>query len=600
MEGKADLGDITLSSKIVELRDYLINTGYQKFSSRAPIYADQVSPQRLLDQPGIPLMIRLNNLSLYNTRSDRFEGSIKNQPMINGNTTLTNSIAKPLIIVDNFIYTGDINSINPNDIENVSILKDAAATSIWGSRSANGVIVITMKKGKYNQRIRITINNSFTFFVKPDLFKYPAISSPDLVSIQEYQFDKGDGLSDTLTDGYPALPPVYEILLQRKRGQISEMEASLQLQRLADHDVRNDYNRYFYQSAFSRESYINVNGGNMKHSWNLSVGYDNGETELKATSNKAVIYFTNDWKLGNVAIHTAVAWTRARAISGAPAYNNDIATYTWLADEAGNPVPVETNYRAGYTDTAGSPVNWKFYLLNDYQHSRKKTNTTNLNLQAGIDFRILPYLKTEMNISYLAESSFSNTLYDDQSFYTRNLINSFYQPNGPNKYPVPLGVILDWAESLSRSINLRGQLNYSRSWSNNFQLTSKLGIDVMDTRTNNQTGMYYGYDPSLLSITPVDHANMYLLYSGAGSKIIPTGDGLNGTDIRFLSLFITQYAEYKKKYFLVITHLRPGGCRPSRSGESARRRTSCSRPRRSFRTVRMHSASPTAGSHATR
>src|SRR5690606_24158443 len=67
------------------------------------------------------------------------------------------SNATPLIVVDNFPYEGDINSINPNDIESVTVLKDAAAASIWGARAGNGVLVITTKQGNYNQRPRISL-----------------------------------------------------------------------------------------------------------------------------------------------------------------------------------------------------------------------------------------------------------------------------------------------------------------------------------------------------------------------------------------------------------------------------------------------------------
>src|SRR5690606_39159011 len=67
-----------------------------------------------------------------------------------------------LIVLDNFPYEGDINPINPNDVESVTVLKDAAAASIWGARAGNGVTVITTKKGRYGQRPRISINSNVT------------------------------------------------------------------------------------------------------------------------------------------------------------------------------------------------------------------------------------------------------------------------------------------------------------------------------------------------------------------------------------------------------------------------------------------------------
>ncbi|MFT3949160.1 MAG: carboxypeptidase-like regulatory domain-containing protein [Agriterribacter sp.] len=75
----------------------------------------------------------------------------------------------PLIIVDNFPYAGDLNNINPNNVESITILKDAAAASIWGARAGNGVIVITTKKGKFDQPFSIEVNSNVTIAEKPDL-----------------------------------------------------------------------------------------------------------------------------------------------------------------------------------------------------------------------------------------------------------------------------------------------------------------------------------------------------------------------------------------------------------------------------------------------
>lgn len=71
---------------------------------------------------------------------------------IRGQTSLNKDNARPLIVVDGFPVEGEFSSINPNDVESVTILKDAAAASIWGARSANGVIVVTTKRGKMSAK----------------------------------------------------------------------------------------------------------------------------------------------------------------------------------------------------------------------------------------------------------------------------------------------------------------------------------------------------------------------------------------------------------------------------------------------------------------
>ena len=79
---------------------------------------------------------------------------------IRGIGSMGGSSTTPLYIVDGMPYSGSLNSLNANDIETMQVLKDAASASIYGSRAANGVIVITTKKGKKGDKINIDFNAS--------------------------------------------------------------------------------------------------------------------------------------------------------------------------------------------------------------------------------------------------------------------------------------------------------------------------------------------------------------------------------------------------------------------------------------------------------
>ncbi|MBQ3745613.1 MAG: SusC/RagA family TonB-linked outer membrane protein, partial [Prevotella sp.] len=81
---------------------------------------------------------------------------------IRGIGSMGGSSTTPLYIVDGMPYSGSLNSLNANDIETMQVLKDAASASIYGSRAANGVIVITTKKGKKGDKINIDFNASVT------------------------------------------------------------------------------------------------------------------------------------------------------------------------------------------------------------------------------------------------------------------------------------------------------------------------------------------------------------------------------------------------------------------------------------------------------
>src|SRR6185312_1002579 len=78
---------------------------------------------------------------------------------IHGRSTLFAN-PNPLVVVDNFPYDGDFGNINPNDVESITVLKDATASSIWGARAGNGVIVITTKKGRLNSTPKVSFNTS--------------------------------------------------------------------------------------------------------------------------------------------------------------------------------------------------------------------------------------------------------------------------------------------------------------------------------------------------------------------------------------------------------------------------------------------------------
>jgi TonB-dependent SusC/RagA subfamily outer membrane receptor len=117
---------------------------------------DQVSSAAIEGKPSVNLTQALQgtlpNLTIQQTSSEPGAYQTIN---IRGVSTLGNN--SPLIVIDG-ITGGDINLLNPQDIESVSILKDAGSAAIYGSRSANGVILVTTKKGKKNSSASITYN----------------------------------------------------------------------------------------------------------------------------------------------------------------------------------------------------------------------------------------------------------------------------------------------------------------------------------------------------------------------------------------------------------------------------------------------------------
>lgn len=120
------------------------------------------------------------------------------QIRIRGQRSL-NASNDPLIVLDGIPFIGSINDINPNDIKSVDILKDASATAIYGSRGANGVILITTNKGQKGQKPRINYNGYVG--AKTVFSKYPMMNGPELLALREAAGLYKDPGPDETNDG---------------------------------------------------------------------------------------------------------------------------------------------------------------------------------------------------------------------------------------------------------------------------------------------------------------------------------------------------------------------------------------------------------------
>jgi TonB-dependent SusC/RagA subfamily outer membrane receptor len=155
---------VFLQSDNTVLESVTINTGYQKVKPNEINGSVTVIDNKTLNaQTGTNILDRLRNVTSGLSFHEGFSNGLRQSQTniaIRGLSTI-NGPTDPLIVLDNFIYEGKIGNINPNDIENITVLKDAAAASIWGARAGNGVIVITTKRGRFNQGLKIEPLNNF-------------------------------------------------------------------------------------------------------------------------------------------------------------------------------------------------------------------------------------------------------------------------------------------------------------------------------------------------------------------------------------------------------------------------------------------------------
>ena len=155
------------------------------------------------------------------------------QIRIRGTRSLTGS-NDPLIVLNGIPFFGGLNDINPNDIESLDILKDASATAIYGSRGANGVILITTKSGKKGQKANFSYN---TYYATKEVFaKFPMMNGPQFAALREAAGIYSNGIDEF-------------------------------------NDVDTDWQDLIYGTGLQTSHDISVTGGGENGSYNIGMGY---------------------------------------------------------------------------------------------------------------------------------------------------------------------------------------------------------------------------------------------------------------------------------------------------------------------------------------
>lgn len=533
----------------------IVSTGYQSIpKERATGSFTTVTQERYNEQVGPDVLSRLeyiaNGVSVF-----RNNATSTTQLMVRGISTI-NGPTSPLIVVDNFPYDGDLNNLNPNDIESVTVLKDAAAASIWGTKAGNGVIVITTKKGRYNQPLKIDFNANMMIANKPDLNYLTPMTSSDQVDFERNLYSKGYYNSQISSKQQPALNPVVQLLIKAANGTISNAEADQQINILKGNDVRNDYKNYVYQKAVNQQYHIGISGGNDKLSYLFSTGYDKDISNTSAIFDK--LNFNSQAKFTPVKglqINTGLLITKSNSQTGKQPYGSIafLQPYQMLADSKGNALPVAQTYSQAFKDNAmktGQLLDWNYYPLTDYEHNYTTTTTQDVLANFGAKYQIWNGLSIDFKYQYEKQKVDANTDYDIDSYFTRNLINSYTQVNGTTvTNPIPKAGILDTQNSDLASSDLRGQLNYSKDWGKN-SLSIIAGEEVREITSGFNKYRNYGYDDNILTTSPVTYITTFPNYVTKTSAAIPYVNTLTQTMNRFVSFYSNGAYTYDGKYTL--------------------------------------------------
>ncbi|MEJ2901677.1 SusC/RagA family TonB-linked outer membrane protein [Pedobacter panaciterrae] len=552
---------VILTRQENQLKDVeIVSTGYQNIpKERATGSFTTIDNKTLNRAVSSDILSRLkgitNGLLFDNSTGNSTGISVRGRSTIFSNTT-------PLIVVDNFPFEGDLNTLNPDVIENITVLKDAAAASIWGVRAGNGVIVITTKKGSLNTSPKIGINANLTIGEKPDLYYQPQLSSSQYIDVEKFLFDKG-AYDAKINNGYTAISPVVAILQKIKLDQTYAAQGSAEVDALRSIDNRSQWSKYFFRNSSVQHYSADINGGGKNQTYFFSAGYDkNFSNSVALSDDRITLKANNNYNLINdrLKLNTDITFSKSKSNNTNTFGYSPFVPYEQVADEKGNPLIISQPYtlRDTYTDTAGNGrlLDWKYRPLDELRNegSTQITYLTDYRLNLGLSYKIIKPLSFSLNYQYYNANTKSESNYDRDSYYARDMVNTFSSINsatGVVTRPIPYGDIYNPNFASRQSDYGRVQLDFNQVLAGKHEVSAIAGYEIRNDGYKQNSYNVYGYSPGTETNSIVDYINFYnYYYNPSISARIPELTRQGKTVNRYISLYGNASYIYSGRYIL--------------------------------------------------
>ncbi len=461
---------------------------------------------------------------------------------------------------DNIFATG-IGSLNPNDIESITVLKDASAAAIYGSQAANGVIVVTTKHGSAG-KAHVSYMGSVSVQTKPS-------RSPDLMNSKEKLAWEQELWDEFAAAGFEATQngtsthyPVVGIVGQIRSGYDrfkgwSKEQQDAYIAELGSQTT--DWFDVLFRNTVSTSHHLSVSGGTDKLTYYVSGGYSWNNGVVVKTSSQAANFSakidTRPAKWIKFGVQTDFSYQKALA----PSNNVNMFKYAYFANPYERLYNDDGSYRAddtyfslnfanGYT-SAPRPDNG-FNIMREINETSSEANSSSFTIRGNTTINIVKGLTFTGLASYSYNGDMSENIngkntyaaFQDRPFESAVLSQRKY------------GSITQLS-SYNTSYILRGQLNYSKTFAEWHNFNAIAGAEIRSSFAKSLTSKRYGYDP-------VTGNHSTPLYPNNGSdlidydKLISYGKNLDGSagqsimEDAFASFYGTATYNYRSRYIV--------------------------------------------------
>lgn len=385
---------------------------------------------------------------------------------------------EPLLVVDGLPFEGNISSINPSVVKNITFLKDAAAASIYGARAANGVIVITTIDGKGNGKTSVQYDASIKFTPAPNMSGLHRLNSRELVDLQKDGFKYDHGQYAYL-DPRERVNPVLELLYKNRAGMIDNNELEKGLEVYRNLDNRKELEDFYTKTGVRHQHNVSILGGNWANRYAVSLNYDGNSYNARYLSSERYGFSLRDnigfFRWLNADLSVTGSFSRDKGDTGMGQFTDiyhNYPSYTMLRDKNGTPInfpKYKSDYELERLKELGL-MDESFNPITNRKEENFITKDQYYKIQLGLNFKIAKGLN--FDIRFQTENTVSKTteFHSAESYYVRNMINDAAQYNAMRKtltLNVPKGSQMGEYRSDMSAYTLRAQLNFSKEFGKN-------------------------------------------------------------------------------------------------------------------------------------
>ena len=453
----------------------------------------------------------------------------------------------PLAEDAQYLVGNAIAGVNPNDIESITVLKDASATAIYGVQAANGVIVVTTKKGR-NGPAQVTYNGSVSINQRENYRRLYLMDAGERVQLSKDLLDSR--LSYTRKDfnlGYEMLKAQYDA----KKLTRSQFDAAVT--EMIDRNT--DWFDLLFRNAVTQNHTLSLSGGNESTTYYSSVGasISQGTAREEVSKRYTATLKVNSWISPKVYIgfqlngsitdnqgyHSSFnpdsyARETARTI---PAYNADGSLFFYRPYES-----FSTSNMANQT--------YAFNALHESQTTGNYADLASLTGLMNFVWKIYDGLRYEMTGSYVYNATKTTTWAQEDSYYVNQLRGYVFDElefgsSFWNESVIPQGGVLSKSEATKTTLDIRNTLSYSKDFKGH--LVSALATsEIRSVITDGFSGTHYGWMPERGQVISPSYTDAYIvdLKNGAFTPVI-TDNRANTVSWIFSGIY-----SYKDKYTL--------------------------------------------------